>query len=224
MRIFLLTASYLVGAGELILAIYFWATNSKSEIRRVMALLSFITALWVLLGAGTSFVAESNLVTIELRFVYVLGIFLLTCLLHLSIVFPIKTFRFDSFHAVLLYIPAFVLGLFTLASDTIIKWWNVTPNTEGTSDYGSLFVFYNIYLLLLYVLTIALLNHKISATQGVLKRNAKLVFWSILLGGLPGVVVDLIFTILRINASGFYGTLSTVIWLGFTGYIIMRKE
>jgi len=48
MKTLLLTLTYLVGIGELILAGYFWKTHSGSEIRKVMGMLSMVTGLWVL--------------------------------------------------------------------------------------------------------------------------------------------------------------------------------
>ncbi len=225
MKIFLLTLTYLVGTGELILALYFWINNSKNEIRKVMALLSFSTGMWVVLGAVTSYVPYSTFGYYEMTLVYIFGALLLTALLHLSLIMPYPLFLFDKLHAFLIYFPLMFLSYALLFSRTIVQSFTGSSTWAGIVIGGPLYTMYNVYLFLLFVLAIGIITFRIQRLDGFQKQNMRIFVWSIVLGGLPAVILFLILPnfIPDLNVNGLLGVIPSAIWVGGTTYIVMRK-
>lgn len=222
----LLTLTYLVGAGELALAVFFWVTHSKSEIRKVMALLSFSTGMWVVIGSLTTYTHPTSLIVFLVSTLYVFGVFLSTALVHLAIVFPFPLIRFDRLHSFLLYVPAILFSVIALSTRTIVSSYDVNPTIPGVVISGPLHHLFNYYILALFIICLALLLQKIIRTDGIHKKNATTVFWSILLGGGLPVWYDLLVPNLfpQFTQSNYlYGDLATVIWLGITTFIVLQK-
>src|SRR5882672_10872328 len=110
MKTLLLGLTYAVGIGNLVLAVYFWVTNSKSEIRKVVSLVYFSTALWAISYFLCAYVLPSKVVSFWLYMTFVSGILIVTSLLHFTIIFPYRTIIFDKLHATLLYLPVILFS------------------------------------------------------------------------------------------------------------------
>lgn len=225
MKEFLLITTYLVGAGELFLAGYFWKTNSGNEIRKLMTLLSFSTGMWVILSAVTSYVPYSSLGHYEMALVYIFGALLLTTLLHLSLIMPFPLLRLDRLHIVLMYFPLAFLSYMLLFSETIVESFVGTPTWAGIVIGGPLFSMYNVYLLLLFILAASIILYRLRRLGGFQKKNMQIFFWSLLFGGLPAVVLYLVLPnfIPDLDINTLFGVIPSVIWVGGTGYIVTRK-
>lgn len=223
MKIALVSLTYLIGIGELFLAMYFWVTNSKNEIRKVMAALSLTTGAWVILGALLAYHNPSHATTYYLAGTYTLGVFVVTLVFHLAVLYPNLVFRFDLFHRILLYIPAIIFSFVSLTSSAIVSGFNSSSQEVGIVVGGPAYVVYNLYLSFLFLASLGIIRYKIGRTDGINKKNLKLVLYSIFLGGLPSVFIDLVFPLIGIQVNYLLGDISTLFWLGFTSYIILKK-
>lgn len=225
MKPFLLIATYFVGFGELLLALYFLWTHSSSGVRKLMACTSFFTGMWALTSVIIAYQAYSSgyLIVAE-KAVFIFGAILVTSLLHFAIIFPYPLIRFDYFHAVLLYIPAAFLSIIAATTNLISRGSIGSTNFAGEVIQGPLYPHYNVYLLLLYGATIVILATKLGRTEGIHKRNTRLMFTAITLGGLPAVFVDLIAPLLGLSMNFLSGVLFTGIWLGVISFIVFRKN
>ncbi len=221
----LLTLTYLVGAGELVLAIFFWVTHSKSEIRKVMALLAFSTGMWVITSAMIAYKSGGNISLLINGFVYTFGILLLTTLIYLTLIFPFPLRRLDWLHKVLLYIPAIIFSVIGFTTRAIEVDYVANQKNAGVVVAGPLLPIYNNFLLFLYVLSIVLLIAQVRRNDGINRQNVKLVLWGVVIGGIPAVIIDLVIsTYFPNNVPNFlYGVLSSVIWFGTTTYIVLKK-
>lgn len=225
MKTFLLSATYLVGAGELLLAVYFWITNSKNEIRRVMAFLAFVTGMWVVLSAATSYVAQTTLTTFYMKLVFVCGVLLVTALLHLILFYPVKLFRMDVIHTILLYVPAVIFSVISLFSNAIVNGFIGSSTESGRIISGQIYSIYNLYLSFVYLACLVILLYRLKSPDGVSRTNLSIIFWSIMLGGLPAVFIDLLIPVFSIGVkpNALFANLATVIWLGATTYVVRRR-
>lgn len=224
MKTFLLIATYLVGVGELVLALYFWMTRSGNTIRKVMALLAFSTGVWVLLSVFIAYKEPSNLVLVVNQLVYVFGILLVTALVHLAILFPIPIVRFDRLHAVLLYLPALIFSAISVSSGALVSDTVGSQIVVGYPVGGPVFPIYNAFLALLFLTGIAIMFLQMKRTDGFMRRNISFIAWSFVLGGLPAVYIDLFGTTFHLMSPNYLiGNLATIIWLGTTMYIVSKK-
>jgi hypothetical protein len=225
MKTLLLSLTYAVGIGELILAGYFWVTNSKNEIRRVMALLAMVTGLWCIGSAFVAYATVTSSVMFFLKLVYIFGMLITTSLLHFVILFPFPLFTIDRYHKILAYIPITVFSGIILFSNLVVSSYLSSYSIAGDTIGGPLFTLYNYLLTALFVVVVALLIYRFRSTDGSSKKNVLIILISVLLGGLPAVLNDLIFysvdISLRINT--LVVNLTTVAWLISTTYIVRKK-
>ncbi|MFH0952365.1 MAG: histidine kinase N-terminal 7TM domain-containing protein [Patescibacteria group bacterium] len=219
----LIYLTYIIAIGELFLAGYFWKTNSNNPIRRTMAFLTLTTGLWVLSTALTVYQNFNQFTYFTSTILFVFGILSLTALFHFAIVYPVPIFNFNRIHKFLLYSPAFIFSLLILFTHTVIKGSILSHDYYGSTIPGPVFPVYNCYLLLLYLLTLILLYIKIrrNLTQ---RSNINIVFWSLLISGIPTVIFDLIFpSFFHLNPNPLIGVLLNFVWMGSILYILLKK-
>lgn len=218
MKTLLLTLTYLVGAGELVLAIYFWVTNSKSEVRKVLGLAFFSAAGWAISNcqpnAGLSILGV-------LPFIF--GPLLLVALVHFAIVYPYKKFTFDKLHAMFLYVPWIFFSYLIFATHTVITDIYIVNNASYTTG-GPLFGIFNIYLGVLYLGAVIILAWKSRQLDGMFRRNTQIAFWSILIGGLPGSVLAIVHGFQSLPFNYLYGPIGTALWPLMTLYVVRKSS
>ncbi len=221
----LLTLTYLVGAGELALAIFFWVTRSGNEIRKVMALLSFSTGMWVETSAILAYKPESNFTLFLSSLVFVFGAGLVFLLVHFVLVYPYRLIQLDRWHIILFYIPLLLLSVSAFIPGLISKGLSGGQNNPGTVHPGPMYNLYNVYLLILFISQVALLAYRRKRLDGMHKSNATVFLWAVILGGIPAVFLDLVLPLINPNfqPNSLYGNLFTVIWLGMITYIVTKK-
>lgn len=224
MKEFAIISTYLIGAGEILLGLFFWKTNGHQRIRKTMAGLAIITGLWVLATVGAAY-TEHELVKIILpKLTYVFGVLMVTAVLLFAILFPLPKHNFDRLHIALLFSPATLLSFIIIGTPTVIDYYVASSSMQGAWYGGPLFQYYNLYLILLYIAAIGIMVKRSMDVNGMSRHTLLPVILSFVLGGLPGVVNDLFLPLF----SGFaknplYGTSATVIWLGVTSYIVLKK-
>lgn len=225
MKTIIVLTTYAIGIGQLALGVFFWFTNSKNEIRRVMAVLSLSTGLWTIINTFTAYRDHGAFLVLSNQMTYIFGLLLLTAFVHLTLVFPYRFFSFDRLHVLLLYLPAVIFSVIAVSSNTIVDSVSITgPNDPGRIVGGPLYSLYNIYLALLYLTGLIILLYRIRKMDGSHKSNAKIVFWSVALGGLLAVYLDLLAPVFGLPSINFlYGNVASIIWLGLTTYIVMKK-
>lgn len=225
MKTILLTLTYLVGVGELILAIYFWATNSKNEIRRVLGFLAMSTAFWVICSAFIGYRVDTPSALLLNRVVFVFGIFLISAFVHFASIFPYRLFNIDKLHIILFYIPAALFSLLSLTTTTAISSVYMTgPNDPGQIIGGPIYGWYNLYVAVLYVIGVIILFFQRKRADGAQKNNLSLLVTAFIIGGIPAVYLDLIIPFFQlINPNYLYGNIITAVWLGATTYIVLKK-
>lgn len=219
MKTLLLTLTYTVGMGELILAMYFWATNSKSEVRRVMGVLAFFTGCWALLNAATGTINSNYYLNAS---TFVAGCFLIASLLHLTLVFPHPFFQLDRFHRIFIYLPAVFFTYAILFTKTVVIGFPYLKNA-GLTLGGPLFVVLNLYLGGVFVLSLLILFLRSKRVDGTARQNTLLLFWTILIGGIPGIFFAVLHLLDHFPFNYLYGPIGSMIWFISIMYILRKK-
>lgn len=131
----------------------------------------------------------------------------------------------DEVHVILLYIPVAIFSLISLTSTAIVDGFIGSPTVSGYIIPGPIYNVYNIYLFILYLTSLIILLHRVGQSDGIEKNKLTIVFWSILVGGLPAIVIDLIIPFFgsKLGPNALYANLATVVWLGATTYVVRRK-
>lgn len=223
MKTFLLTATYLVGLGELALAVFFWVTHSKSEIRKVMALLFLSTGIWAITNGLTSYVDPSTWVDWNLKILFIVGITIVASLLHLTIIFPYRIFPFDKLHSFLIYAPVVFMSITLLTSNAIVGSYEVSRNEVGLVHPGPLFIFFQVTVSIYYIISVIILLIKHKRLDGLHKQNIRLFTTGVVLGGFPAIVLNLMYAFSGLYINPLWAVIFSISWVGFTAYIILKK-
>lgn len=220
----LVILTYIVGAGELVLAAYFLKTHSGATIRKVMSLLCASTGVWVLTSAFVAYRSSTPFVGFIENIVFFSGVMLLTTLVWLVFIYPYPNIRFDALHVTLLYVPVLLFTVILFSTKTILAGTIANSSNVGQTVPGPVYWIYNAYQLALYVVAIILLVAKSHRFSGYNKRNILVLLASVVLGGIPGVFLDLIAPFFNLyNVNFLYGNLASVFWLGGVTYILVTK-
>jgi hypothetical protein len=155
---------------------------------------------------------------------HVFGLFVVTSLFCFALLFPIARRAIDRLHYLFIYSVPVVFSVIVMSSTVFLAGFSATATNSGSWYGGSLYWLYSLYLLLMYAATVIVLVSKYRAIDGTLRSNLVAVLWSVILGGFPAVVTDVLFPLFT-NEGRFaiVGSLSTVAWLGMTSYIVLKK-
>lgn len=220
MKTILLTLTYAVGIGELILAGYFWVTNSKSEIRRVMALLAFSTGMWVLMNGLTSYTNSSIWIEYFLYALFVFGFGIVLLLVYLGLIYPYPIFALDRLHKILFVTIAAMYTYIAFFTKTIFTEYRIAPDNPGYLTPGPTFVFFQISITLCFFLAIYIFFYRLKRVDGPNKRNIKILLTTVLLGGVPAIALNMWAVFFKIEANPLLAVIPSVCWVLGTLYII----
>lgn len=221
----LIAFTYLISTIAFVLALYFWKTNSGSTIRKVMVFFLLFTGLWIGTSAAAAYRSPGQLTDFLVTLVYIFGFFGLTTLLHFQLVYPLPIFRMDTVRNILLhtslYAPPVLFSVLLLFTKTIVKENIYGTYYDGTSELGPLFIVYNLYLLALFLTSLVVSFRRWYPKTSFHRKNVQLVFWSILIGGLPTIILNLVLpSFYNIYPDPLYGVLTNTVWMGAIIYII----
>jgi hypothetical protein len=157
--------------------------------------------------------------------VFISGALLITALLHLALVYPTQIKKLDALHGWLLYAPAILFACILVVSNTIVAGFTGSAIDSGRIIPGPLYPLYNMFVFGVYLLVLIMLFLRQRTADGSHKRNLRLIFWSVIIGGIPPVIIDLLIPLVSkgVYPNANYGAISTIVWLGVTTYIVMRK-
>lgn len=219
----LLTLTYLVGIGELILAVFFWMTRGNNQVRRVICLIAFSLGVWVLLNALTAYQNPSKAIDFASSFIYLSVVVFVTAAVHFALLFPIPFVRLDRLHVFLLYLPASLSIYPIFFTRTIVRGYVLNPSISGYSLPGPLYGEFSTFLTVVLIITLWLLARQVMRTDGVLRRNATIVFWSLLVPIVGGIGYNLPHELRGTEYNSLVAPLLTSFWVILTSYIVLRK-
>ncbi len=220
----LLTLTYLVGIGELILGVFFWVTNSKSEIRKVMSIMVISTGLWVISNALTSYTNPSIFINVAVNSIFIFAIIFVLSLIYFSFIYPYPIFRFDKIHKLLFISIGIIYSCLAFFTKTIYSSYQITPNSPGILTPGPLFAFFQISIAFLFILAIILLIIRYNKIDGPHKQNLAILIASIVVGGVPAIILNLWATFFAVITNPLLAVLPSGFLIGGTVLIISRKK
>ncbi len=224
MIIALHTIATLIGIGELLLAFYFWYTNSGSRIRWTVGLVAFSTGTWVILNVLTSYTDRTALTDALIPILFFDVVVLFLAIVHLSLDFPYPMFRIDRLHLLLLYFP--VLSIFayvTFFTDGLVREYYLDRTSPGYIIPGDFYPLFAGVVLVGLVSSIGLLLYKLRRTTGTHHRNVLLVLLSILIPGISALYFVLTREAVGASYNSLITPITTGVWLGITSYIVVKK-
>ncbi|PIY96560.1 MAG: hypothetical protein COY66_03870 [Candidatus Kerfeldbacteria bacterium CG_4_10_14_0_8_um_filter_42_10] len=217
----------IIAALELFLGIYILLQNPRDHIRRWYAFLVFMVALWVWSIGFVVFTNDIFIIDIVTRLNWVGPIFIASTLLFFSWIFPYPTKRIGIKNWLIFFFPM-VIDLFLLYWDVFpifksikLDPWRTVVFGPGVHVFNALFLFYWIWGTYNFY-------HKFRAADGIHKWLLKYFLIGIIISSIFGVTSNLILPwfglYMKYPVLSAIGPELSIIWLGFTGYILFKKN
>lgn len=222
-------AHIVIGTAEYLIAAYFFRTNSGDSTRKLYAVFSLGVASWV------TFVGLSHIVHEVLPFPQHYLPHFLTSIAFLSPVvtfgalllfsrrFPLLTRKLNTVDYFFAWGPVIFFAPLLFFTNLIFS-LRIDPVYEIFADSGKLDFLYSLFVLVYWLWSVVILANKLSKTTGYQRWLLKIFLFGILLSGVVGVMTNAILpTFFGYQQLWWLGPEASVIWLGITSYVLVKK-
>lgn len=210
-----------IAALELLLAIVLMYRYRRSEIVTTFVLFILSVVLWV--GSiALFFLVDSTIAIAMARLYYVAAAGIALFYVFFAVVFPFRSIRLTGLRVVLVTLPFVVVSLITTLTDWLVKSFVVVGNTREII-WGSFYHEYAVYFLIYWIIGTWFLAQKFRRSDGVHFWQLKYLLYGITVSSIMGIGFDLLLPWFGNYTLIWIGPLSSIVWLGFTTYIIFRR-
>lgn len=177
---------------NLIMAIFIFRRGIKNKINLYFSLFTFFCFLWAF-SAFLDIVLQSifwSKFWFQTSFIGPLGIavFLLYFVIH----FPFKNISLKIWQEYLIWLVAFVLGIFSYTKWNIFSFDKIRQTNQFVIEYGHIFQWaYSLYFIILVAIALCILWSKRKQVENFLQKDILILFWTILIGFILGVYFNL---------------------------------
>lgn len=219
----------IIGLIELGVAIYFWRT-AGDRVRRYFAVFAFGTATWVasvgLMRLMNSFLPYPAHQTIWLltHFAFWGPVILLPSLLMISWLFPYPSRKIAFDEYVLFWTPIIVFGYLFFFTHSIVTTLAVDSNSAVKALRGPLDGVYTFFVTFYWLWAMVNLVLKLRSATGMHHWLLKAFIGGIAGSGVIGIFTNAILpTVYGYQELWYLGPEASIIWLGITGYVLVKK-
>ena len=213
-----------IGILELILGISFLTKKRIGEAVRWYTLLIFSVSLWVLTNAVAALNDSYVIQHFFIEMTYISGGFIaITFLLFTynfpsvkKIISPIKTF--------LLFLPAIINIFIILLTHTYVKGIEII-NGSIREDFDFMIYIFSAYFLIFWSWGMWNIIDSYRKADGYHRWLLKYLLVGIAISATLGITADIILPLINVTFPGrnFIGAEFSIVWLGFTSYILYKK-
>lgn len=212
---------FLIAALEVMLAFYFVAKYRKTtSIRWYIVVILGIVG-YVVSNAITYIQLDAPIYSHLLQ--WFSGVVVTAAFLLFAINFPYRRSSTDAFESMLFWVPVcifFVLIFFSHQFITTLD-YSVTPAKQ---NYGGSVLSFAAFFSLYWIMFVYILIRKLQHSDGIHHWQIRtFLFGAIALPLIASSVFDVFLPILGNVSYGWVGPEASIIWLGFTSYIILKK-
>lgn len=212
-----------IGILDFIFGVYIF-TRYERELRIIMyGLFALMVSGWVFCnGLGLLFEGGGHINEALGRAAFVFAAFIFPFMYLFSILFPFPSVRINSRFIILTLLPALMLSLLVIFSDTLIKGFDQTRYSQTISGEG--FWLYILYIVFFFGLILVELIDKFRRSDGIHRWQLKNLISTVALSGIIGIFAVLILPyVWYFDSLSWIGPSSSIIWLGGSMYIVMKK-
>ncbi|MFH2097410.1 MAG: histidine kinase N-terminal 7TM domain-containing protein [bacterium] len=212
-----------VGVLDLIFAIYLFNRYQKTASIIFFGFFALFVSLWVLSNAfGLVFEPGSSLVEYIWRTAFVSAVLLFPFLYLFVLSYPLPPFQINWRLILFALSPAIIMSVLIYSTDSFII--GFANSRFGTTEFGSAYVFYTWFIILIYILILVEMINKVRRLDGLHKKQMQYFLYAILIAGVIGILFNLVLPyFFDLEVNYWIGPASSIIWLGFMLYVIRRR-
>ncbi|MFH0952587.1 MAG: histidine kinase N-terminal 7TM domain-containing protein [Patescibacteria group bacterium] len=208
----------IIGIIELFLGFFIFFRYQKQKIPLFYSLFIFGVAIWVI-GNGLAYIGDLDFWA---RVTYVGATLLAAFFVLFTMVFPYQEKVINRGIKLLLLALVLVFSITIFIDGWFVESFTDVFGREG-NNFGLLYYPFMIYIPALLAWGILLLVNKFKKSDGIHRWQLKYLLVGVIFSGVFGLNFNLILPALGVSYLGYIGPGSSIIWLGFTTYIILKK-
>jgi signal transduction histidine kinase len=196
--------------------------GSKNLSSRVFAILSFITAIWVI---SQGFLVSSlipEFTILLLRIQYILGIIIAIGFYFFSDIYPYDkkpTLKSLIFPIIIILIFSY---LYFFTNYILSGVHPITSHGRWAWEFGPLHLLFDISFYTLWIISLYKIFRTYKLSEGYLRSNLKNMFWALTLGIIPPTMANILLPSLGIFHFNWLGPITSSIWIFILAYSIIR--
>jgi hypothetical protein len=212
-----------IGLIEVVLGLWFLYRYKRTATNNWYIAFVLSIAFWVLANAGIYFFAN-NLDKAQFynELTWLGGVFIAFTFLFFSFYFPISLKPVKGYSYFLIIIPLILFVYLIFFSSLFVTSMAFEGNNQKFFT-GSLFFLFPAYFFIYWTWGIINLVRKLKRTDGIHVQQLKLLLTGVIISSVFIVIFDLIYPLMGKAVISGLGPELSIIWLGFTSYIILKK-
>lgn len=218
--IFILTPIFLA---ELVLGVFLLVKYRRGAVNSWYTLFVFAVTAWVgtnIFLNGLQFGEQSLILE---KVTWFIGVFITSFFLMFSFYFPFSKKKLSKSYLWLVIVPAIFFTVIIFSNDLFIK-EVIESHSTYTLVTGPLYFTFPVFFIFYWMWSVINLVTKFRIADGLHKWQLKYLLMGILIP-LPIVLVtDILLPTVTDSALGWVGSVSSIIWLGFSAYIIYGRS
>ncbi len=156
------------------------------------------------------------------RILYISATMISSSFLLFTYIFPFGIFKLDKIKTALIFAPNIILIFLILFSNEIIESVTVNYSEENTIIFGSLYLAYICYILIYFFLGFWNLFNSYRKSSGLYRAQLRYVFIGFFISANIAFITNLLMPWMENTSLNWAGQVSTMLWVGFTTYAILR--
>ncbi|MFA6512441.1 MAG: histidine kinase N-terminal 7TM domain-containing protein [Patescibacteria group bacterium] len=214
---------FLVGIADVVIGVYIGIQKPVTTIRKSYTWVVFGTAGWVLANAVFRLMSTDAAVEIAERLTFLFGTVATSAFLYFSFVFPYTKRPLKQWMFLYVVLSAVVICIFALFTEFFLVRSVSVGSHESISTYGQFYAVFFIWFIGTWIWSIANLLLKYKDADAFSRWQIRMMLFAVPLTIILAILFDLIAPYLQIAGTGWFASVSSVIWLGFTVYIVMKR-
>lgn len=167
--------------------------------------------------------ADQQWVVFWTRLLYFSASFVPSTFLLFSIAYPDK--KLNNIQKFAVIIPNVIVAALCLFGNTMIEGVTVIKNSENIIHFGKLYyILYQLYTPALFLASFVILIRKALKARGLLKAQLSYILIGVIVTSSIAMVTNLILPTIKIFTYNWVGQVSTIIWVSFVSYAILRHR
>ncbi|MFH2097412.1 MAG: histidine kinase N-terminal 7TM domain-containing protein [bacterium] len=212
-----------IAALEILLGIYLLVSRVRDHKIYSYALFVFAIAAWVLSVGLYGMVENNETALFWAKSSHISSVVIAFALLYFSYSFPNQSIRFRLSHILSAVVPILLFGYLLYATDTWIE--KVTgPMSDRYMEIGPTYTIFAVWFLVYMFWAMYNLYKKFVSSSGVYRKMLRVFLVSIVISFVLGTTFNLFLPWFGGPQMFYFGTESSVLWLGFSTYIILKKS
>lgn len=214
---------FITGLINLILVVIVSLRPNKTQDTKFFV--AFSTSVFAWVASRLVFeVVQGRALVISAQFLYLAAIYIPLSLVYFIDAYPKNKISFSKVRLLSTVLPASIASIITIIPGLVIDSVSIATNGVKVIHFGSLYPFYFVYILVLFIVGLTRMAIKLFRAQGIERSQLEIVFVSILVSASVGVIANLILPSLSIFDYFWVGPLFSVFMVVTIAYAITKYQ